>query len=78
MKNFENNLRECTIYFLNGKEINDDYKYYVEKFLYFIGAYNAEMKTTEFEILNSDKLYKSVFSLFNSVIMQKQLNVDFV
>jgi len=78
MKNFENNLRECTISFLKGNEISDDYKYYVEKFLYFIGAYNAEMKTTEAEILNNDKLYKSVCSLFKSVVMQKQLNVEFV
>ena len=43
-----------------------------------MGAYNAEMKTTEGDILNDDRLYKSVCSLFKSVIMEKQLNVEFV
>jgi len=78
MKNFDNNLREFTISYLKGNEINEDYKFLVEKFIYYMGAYCAEMKTTDSEILNNDKLYKSVSSLFKSVIMEKQLNMEVV
>jgi len=78
MENFDNNLRECTISYLNGNEINEDYKYFVDKFIYYMGAYCAELKTTDSEILNDDKLYKSVCSLFKSVVLNKQLKIELV
>lgn len=79
MKNFENNLRECTISYLKGNKISDEDKYFVDKFIYYMGAYCAEMKsTTEYEILYNDKLYKKIFSLFQSVILNKQLKLEFV
>jgi hypothetical protein len=75
MKNFDNNLREFTISHLNGNKIDEDYKFLVEKFIFYMDAYCAEMKTTDSEVLNNDKLYKTVSSLFKSVIMEKQLNM---
>jgi hypothetical protein len=78
MENFAQTLRESTINFLNGKEVENEHKLYVDKFLYYTDAYCAEMKTTIEEILHNDKTYNMVFRLFNSVILTKQLNLELV
>ena len=78
MENFANNLRECTISHLNGNQINIEYEFFVGKFIYYMDAYCAELKKTQGDILNNDKMYDSVFSLFNSVIIKKQLNLELV
>ena len=79
MENFAQILRESTIDFLNGNQINDEYKIYVDKFLYYTDAYCAELKSTTIDdILNNDKTYNMIFNLFNSVILKKQLNLELV
>ena len=78
MENFAQTLRESTIQFLNGNEVEKENKLYVDKFLYYTDAYCAEMKTTIEEILHDDKTFNMVFRLFNSVILNKQLNLELV
>ena len=78
MENFAQTLRESTIQFLNGNEVEKENKLYVDKFLYYTDAYCAEMKTTIEEILHDDKTFTMVFRLFNSVILNKQLNLELV
>ena len=78
MENFAQTLRESTIQFLNGNEVENENKLYVDKFLYYTDAYCAEMKTTIEEILHDDKTFNMVFRLFNSVILNKQLNLELV
>ena len=61
-------LRKTTIdYFNGGKCINET----VKKFIDYITAYCAEMKLTEFDILHNDKLFNSVYHLFETVVLQK-------
>lgn len=79
MENFAQSLRESTIDFLKGNQINDEYKIYVDKFLYYTGAYCAELKSTTIDdILNNDKTYNMIFNLFNSVILKNQLSLEIV
>lgn len=79
MENFAQILRESTIDFLNGNQINDEYKIYVDKFLYYTDAYCAELKSVTInEILDNDKTYNMIFNLFNSVILKNQLNLELV
>lgn len=78
MEGFAQTLRQSTINFLNGKEVENENKLYVDKFLYYTDAYCAEMKTTIDDILLDDKTFNMVFRLFNSVILTKQLNLELV
>jgi len=78
MENFANNLREYTISHLNGNQINNEYDFFVSKFIYYMDAYCAELKKTHGDILNNDKMYESVFLLFNNVVIKKQLNLELV
>lgn len=60
-------IRELTIKSFNEDIIEN--KYIVDKFKSFMDAYCAELKgTTEYEILNNDKLFNTVFQLFESVM----------
>jgi len=77
MENFAQNLRQSTIDFLKGEEIDIENKIYVDKFLYYTDAYCAELKsTTIYDILNNDKTYHMIFNLFNSVILKRQLKLE--
>lgn len=78
MKNFAQSLRESTIDFLKGREVDKEYKIYVNKFIYYTDAYCVEMKTTIDDILQDDKTFNMVFGLFNSIILNKQLNLELV
>jgi hypothetical protein len=54
MKNFDKNLREFTISYLKGnEEINEDYRYFVDKFIYFMGAYCANLNWSLFNTYSS-------------------------
>lgn len=60
-------IRELTIKSFK-EDIHQD-REIVEKFKSFMDAYCAELKgTTEYEILNNDKLFNIVFGLFESVM----------
>ena len=74
---FADNLRVCTINHLNGKEVEEEYKKIVNRFIYYMGAYCAELSYTEGEILRVDELYESVFKLFNSIILRKEFDLEF-
>lgn len=74
---FADNLRVCTIKHLKGIEVEEEYKKVVDRFIYYMGAYCAELKYTEGEILHNDKLYASVFRLFNSVILKRDFDLEF-
>jgi hypothetical protein len=78
MENFAQNLREATILFLNGNQINEEYKIYVDKFLYYTEAYCVELNSNMYEVLYDDKTYNMVFSLFNSIILERMLNSELV
>lgn len=62
-------IRELTIKSFNEDIIEN--KDIVEKFKSFMEAYCAELKgTTEYEILSNDKLFNSVFHLFENVMVK--------
>ena len=74
MKNFANDLRKCVIDELKGEPIDERYQKVVNRFIYYMEAYCAELKCTECDILMNDKKYESVFSLFNNIIFKKEFN----
>lgn len=45
-------------------------------FVNYIFAYCAELKCTEFEILTNDKLYYTVYNLFESVVLHKKYLIN--
>ena len=60
-------LRNQAIQFFQGIIIEDEI---VKKFISYIKAFCAELKFTEVEILNDDKLFDKVFHLFNVVVLK--------
>jgi len=61
-------LRKQAIQFFQGITVENEI---VKKFIDYIKAFCAELKYTEIEVLNSDKLFDNVYHLFNVVVMKE-------
>lgn len=66
-------LRQSAIDFFSGKECDN---ITVKKFIDYIGAYCADLKCNESDILYNDKLFNSVYHLFEVVILNKQYQLN--
>lgn len=49
---------------------------FIKEFLHYIEAYSAELKISETDIFTNDKLFDTVYHLFDVVILQKKLQFN--
>jgi hypothetical protein len=66
-------LRQLAIDFFNGIESTNEI---LKKFIDYIGAYCADLKCSESDILYNDKLFNNVYGLFEIVILKKQYQLN--
>lgn len=78
MEKGHSNLRKRAIEVLNNYSEIEQSEITLKIFLQYLNCYCIETKQTEYEILSNDKNFDNFYQLFNSVMIEKINNHNFV